>query len=67
MPWTWQSHWPLFVVSRYWFWCRDEADPEVCGVFRNSNAYCNVQRLSGQRHGDKAKESTFCMEFMRPR
>ena len=38
----------------------------VDGVLRNRNASGKVQRLPGQHHGDKAKESTFCMAFMRP-
>ena len=67
MPWTWQSHWPLFAGNRYWFWCGDGAGPEVDGVFRNRNAYGEVQRLPGHHHGDKANESAFCMEVMRPR
>ena len=66
MPCTWQSHWPLFVGSRYLFWCGDGAVPGVDGVLRNRNASGKVQRLPGQHHGDKAKESTFCMAFMRP-
>ena len=41
--------------------------PGVDGVFRNRNALGDVQRLPGQRHGCKANESSFCMEFMRPR
>ena len=67
MPCIWQSHWPLFVGSRYWFWCGDGAGSEVDGVFRNRNAYGEVQRLAVHHHGDKANKSAFCMEFMRLR
>ena len=49
------------------FWFRDYAGPEVDGVFRNNNAYGDAQRLPGQHHCYKAKESIFCMELMRPR
>ena len=59
MPCTWQSHWPLFAGSGYWFWCGDGTGPGVDGVSRHSNAYGKVQRLPGQRYSDKAKESTF--------
>ena len=67
MPCTWQSHWPLFAGSGYWFWCGDGAGPGVDGVFRNNNAYGDAKRLPGQHHCYNAKENTFCMEFMRPR
>ena len=62
-----EFHWPLFAGIVYCFWCGDGAAPEVDGVFRNRNALGEVQRLPGQHHGCKANESSFCMEFMRPR
>ena len=49
------------------FWFRDYAGPEVNGVVRNNNSYGDAHRLPGQHHCYKAKESTFCMEFMRTR
>lgn len=49
------------------FWYRDYAGPVVNGVYRNNNAYGDAYRLPGKHHCYQAKQSTFCMEFMRPR
>ena len=65
--WWWNGNGRIGDAVLNDFWFRDYAGPEVDGVFRNNNAYGNAQRLPGQHHCYKAKESTFCMEFMRPR
>ncbi len=54
MPCTQQSHWQLFAASRDWFWCRDDVDPEADGAF-------------SQHNRDKANQSRFCIDLLRPR
>lgn len=48
------------------FWFRDYAGPEVNGVYRNDNSYGDARRLPGEQNCYRAKQSTFCMEPIKP-